>query len=162
MYFGEERGWIDGNDVTLPEDGVPPYTDEQAMAEAVASELIHTASEHRQGCGGLWHIINHTGGLIELSGLGYGELARSGFAAHRHHVQLWGALPNLEGELGPRVRAEHDPRTPEYWETETLRRNSGLLTHRIKTLYGFHTLIELIDDVATREMAEDNFLYLMA
>lgn len=163
QYFGKERGWLDGEEVSVAaDDDISPYTGEQMMAEVVAEELMHTASEHRQGCGGLWHIINHAAALAELSRLGYGDLAQRGFVAHRHHIRLWRALPNLEHELGPMERARHDPRTPEYWTTGTLRRDRALLTHRIKTLYGFSTLMRLVDDEAVRGMAEDRFLYLMA
>jgi hypothetical protein len=163
LYFGKERGWLEGDEVSLPaDDGFPPYTDEQTMAEAVVDVLIDTASEHRQGCGGLWHIINHAAALAELPRLGHADLAQRGFAAHRHHVRLWRALPNLEEELGPMRRAEHDPRTPEFWATGTLKRDSALLTHRIKTLYGFFTLTRLVDDPAKRKMAEERFLYLVA
>lgn len=162
LYFGEEHGWVRGDEVPPSADDMPLYEDEQAMVQAVAGQLIDTSSERRQGVGGLWHIINHTAALIDLSRLGYGDLARRGYAAHQHHLELWGALPNLADELGPMVRAEHDPRTPEYWTTEPLRRDRALLTHRIKTLYGFHVLAGLIDDEARREAAEQAFLYLMA
>ncbi len=39
---------------------------------------------------------------------------------------------------------------------------SARLTHRIKTLYGFHTLLRLVEDSAKRSKAEKSFLYLMA
>ena len=163
QYFGKERGWVAGDEVSLPADNnPPPYADERAMAEVVVGELIRTASEHRQGCGGLWHIINHAAALTELSRLGYSDLAREGFAAHRHHVRLWQALPNLEDELGVLRPAEHDPRTPEYWTTGELKRDSARLTHRIKTLYGFFTLLRFVEDCGKRREAEERFLYLMA
>ncbi len=163
QYFGKERGWLDGDQVSLgADDDFPPYTDEQTMAEVVVDELIGTASEHRQGCGGLWHIINHAAALTELSGLGYGGLAQRGFAAHRRHVRLWRVLPDLEHELGPMVRARHDPRTAAFWTTGSLKRDSARLTHRIKTLYGFHTLIRLVHDKTRRQTAQEEFLYLMA
>jgi len=162
LYFGEERGWIGGDEVPPPDGDTPLYADEQAMVDAVADELIDTASENRRGCGGLWHIVNHAAALVELSRLGYGALARRGYAAHQHHLQLWGVLPDLTAELGPMVCAEHDPRTPEYWATGELRRDSALLTHRIKTLYGFHTLTGLVDSATKRERAEGALLYLMA
>jgi hypothetical protein len=163
QYFGKERGWLDGDKVPLvADDDLPPYPVDQMMAEVVIDELIRTASEHRQGCGGLWHIINHAAALTELSRLGYGDLAQRGSPAHRHHIRLWRALPNLEHELGPMKRARYDPRTPEFWTTETLKRDSARLTHRIKTLYGFFTLIGLVDDEAERKTAEERFLYLMA
>ena len=163
QYYGKERGWTPGEQVDLPADeSFPPYADERAMAAAVVDELIRTAAEHRQGCGGLWHIINHAAGLTELSRLGYSDLAGQGFAAHRNHIRLWRTLPNLEDELGALRPAEHDPRTSEYWATTTLKRDSARLTHRVKTLYGFFTLTRLIDDTAKRTLAEERFLYLMA
>ena len=132
------------------------------MAEVVVDELIRSASVRRQGFGGLFHVINHAAGLIELSQFGYKDLARKGLAAHRHHVRLWRSLPDVEEELGPVKPAEHDPRTPDYWTTGTLKRDSARLTHRIKTLYGFFTLLRLVEDPAKREKAEESFLYLMA
>lgn len=163
QYYGKERGWINGDEVQLPiDDGLPPYADEQEMVDVVIDELIHTASEHRQGCGGLWHVISHAAALTELSRLGYEDLARSGLEAQGHHVRLWRVLPNLEEELGAMKRAEHDPRTPEFWATGTLKRDSARLTHRIKTLFGFSTLIRFVDDDVKRKQAEESFLYLMA
>ncbi len=162
-YYGKGRGWIAGDKVALPSDhGFPPYKDHQAMAEVVIDELIRSASVRRQGFGGLFHIINHAAGLIELSLFGYGDLARRGLAAHRHHVRLWRSLPDVEEELGPLKRAEHDPRTPEYWSRDAPSQWSARLTHRIKTLYGFFTLLQFIKQSAARKKAEEQFLYLMA
>lgn len=162
-YYGKERGWIMGDAVQLPQDDTfPPYEDEQAMAEVVFDELIRSAPVHRQGFGGLWHIINHAAGLVELSLYGHKKLARSGLAAHRHHVRLFRSLPDVGDELGPVKRADHDPRTLKFWTTGTLKRDEARLTHRIKTLYGFFTLARLIEDPAKRRQAEESFLYLMA
>jgi hypothetical protein len=162
-YYGKERGWIVGDRVSLmPDDDFPPYESVQSMVDVVVDELIRSASLRRQGFGGLFHVINHAAGLIELAHFGYRNLARKGLAAHRNHVRLWRSLPDVEEELGPVKRAAHDPRTPEYWTTGTLKRDSARLTHRIKTLYGFFTLLDLVEDRARREKAEESFLYLMA
>lgn len=161
-YYGNQRGWIVGDEVSLPaNDGLLPYESVPSMAERVVDELIRSASVRRLGFGGLYHIINHAAGLAELPRFGYPDLARKGFTAHRHHVRLWRSLPDVEEELGAVKRAKHDPRTAEYWTTETLRRDSALLTHRIKTLYGFFTLVRFIEDSTTRKKAEEGFLYLM-
>ena len=163
-YYGAERGWIAGEEVTLGDDtDFPPYEDQQAMAEVVVDELIRSAALRRQGFGGLFHIINHAVALTELSRFGYGDLARRALAAHHHHVRLWRSLPDVEDELGPLKFAEHDPRTPEYWRSNAPSSQwSAHLTHRIKTLYGFFTLLRFIDAPAKREEAEKQFLYLMA
>ena len=152
-----------GDQVLLqPVDLPPPYTNEIELAETVIDELIQGASLPRRGFGGLEHVINHAAALVELSRHGYKDLARSGLPAHWEHVRLRRSLPSIEAEATPVERAAHDPRTPEYWAISTLRRDSGRLTHRIKTLYGFITLMRLIEDEAKREEAEQQFLYLMA
>jgi len=132
------------------------------MTHAVLQQLVQTAREHRQGCGGLHHVINHAAALLDLWRLGHETLACAGFAAHRHHVRVWRSLPNLEDELGKMTATDHDPLTPAYWTTGSLRRNSALLTHRVKTLYGFHTLLRGAGDTDLCQAAQREFLYLMA
>jgi hypothetical protein len=162
-YYGRQRGWIVGNQVRLPaDDRFPLYTSQQAMAEVVIEELIRSASMRRQGFGGLFHIINHATGLTELSRFGYRDLAQRGLAAHHHHVRLWRSLPDVEDELGALQQAEHDPRTPAYWSRTSSVQWSAWLTHRIKTLYGFFSLVRFVEDSARRRKAEQSFLYLMA
>jgi hypothetical protein len=162
-YYGRELGWIEGDQVRLePADLPPPYTNETELAETVIDELIQGAALPRRGFGGLEHVINHAAALVELSRYGYKDLARSGLPAHWQHMRLRRSLPSIEAEVAPVERAAHDPRTPEYWAIGTLRRDSGRLTHRIKTLYGFITLMRLIEDEAKRKEAEEQFLYLMA
>jgi hypothetical protein len=149
--------------VKLPdENDFPPYADEQAMIETTIDELIQSASTRRQGFGGLHHLINHAAGLVELSLLGYKELARKGLAAHHHHVRLLRWLPDLEEQLGPVAKARHDPRTASYWMQKNLRRDTAMLTHRVKTLYGFFTLARFVANEEKHKKAEEKFLYLMA
>jgi hypothetical protein len=162
-YYGKKRGWIGGDKVTLADDtDFPLYNDQQAMAEVVIDELIRSAAVRRRGFGSLFHIINHAVALTELSRFGYEDLARRGLAAHHHHVRLWRSLPNVEDELGPLKFAEHDPRTPDYWNGNDSSQWSAHLTHRIKTLYGFFTLLRFIEPPEKRKEAEKKFLYLMA
>jgi len=162
-YYGAERGWVVGDNVSLPaDDAFPAYQTQQVMANAVIDELIQSASVRKQGFGGLFHIINHATALTELSRFGYEELANKGLAAHHYHMRLWRSLPNLENELGVLKQAAHDPRTPAYWAVDEESQWSARLTHRIKTLYGFFTLLRFVEDEAKRKRAETQFLYLMA
>lgn len=161
-YYGKETGWLSGENVTLdPADDFPPYEDEDEMAELLVDELIQFAGVRKQGFGGLFHLINHAAALTELARFGYRGLARQGLAAHHRHLRLWRSLPDVEAELGALVRAKHDPRDPAYWKEQTSGQWSGHLTHRIKTLYGFHTLLRAVDDDAKRAKAGEAFLYLM-
>ncbi len=160
-YYGKEEGWHVGKASLSQDDDFPPYKDVQEMVNTVIDELIDTASVRRQGFGGLWHIINHAAGIVELSLFGYKDLAHRALPAHRHHVRLWRSLPDVEAELGAVKKASHDPRLPEYW-TGTLKRDEARLTHRIKTLYGFYTLLRFVKNEEKRKLAQDGLLYLMA
>jgi hypothetical protein len=162
-YFGQEKGWIEGENVPLARDaGFPPYRSLKEMTDIVIDQLISSAGVRRQGFGGLFHIINHAQALTELSRWGYPELAQRGLAAHHQHVRLWRSLPDVEAELGALRQAEHDPRTPEYWRNTGSSQWSAHLSHRIKTLYGFFSLLRWIQSPAKRQEAEKKFLYLMA
>ncbi len=164
-YYGKKKGWINGDKVALTADNdFPPYSSEETMAEVVVDHLITSAAKHRQGFGGFFHIINHANALTELSALGYKQLARQGLAGHHHHLRLYLSLPDLSAELGTLEKANHDPRTPEYWNPERIKSDqwSAWLTHRIKTLYGFFNLLEQINDPSKKKAAEQQFLYLMA
>ena len=164
-YFGKERGWIMGNKVTLPnKDGTASHQSIEEMNETVLDLLIETGSQHRRGFGGLFHIINHAAALLQLAQLGFDHLAEQGLRAHYHHVQLWRSLPVLDEELGLLKKASSDPRRPKYWDGSYANSTqwSGWLTHRIKTLHGFYSLTETIQDKSKIQAAEKAFRYLMA
>ena len=161
-YYGQQRGRIDGREVLLPTDNaVPAYADLRAMANVVMDEVIEHASEHRQGFGGLWHVINHAAALAELARHGYPELATRGLAAHHQHIQLWKTLPDVSEELGPETPTEHDPRSAAFWQAEDIRRDRARLDHRIKTLYGFDALVDLVEDEQRRKQANCGLRFLM-
>jgi len=71
------------------------------------------------------------------------------------------SLLDVESELRAVKKADHGPRTAEYWMND-FKRGEARLTHRAKTLYRFLTLPELIDDAAKRKEAEDRLRFLMA
>ncbi|MCA9149271.1 MAG: hypothetical protein KDA92_08240 [Planctomycetales bacterium] len=160
-YYGKARGWQDGDKVELPaDDGFPVYRNLQELADTTIAELIATASMRRRGFGGLWHVINHAAAIVELDRLGYQDLAARSLPAHHHHIRLWRSLPDVSDEFDQPVKSEHDPLEPVYWQGQ-LERDQAKLTHRIKTLYGFNTLSQLIADDATLMQAKDALLYLM-
>ena len=162
-YWGKEKGWIIGDKVKLAVDSVfPRYDSFHAMANVVVDDLIQKGSEYRRGFGGMVHVTNHAAAITELSAYGFKELAQKGLPAHHHHVRLWRSLPDLSDELGVLKRVKHDPRTPKYWSDNSESQASAHLTHRIKTLYGFFTLLRFIEDTAKRKKAEEHYLYMMA
>lgn len=162
-YYGKERGWLSGKAAPLGDAAATPeYGSLDAMAEAVVGELIARAPQHRRGFGGLFHLINHAAALVELDQCDYPELARKGLAAHRTHLRLYRALPDLEEELGKLAMTADDPFDPDYWKRTESKQWGAWLTHRIKTLYGFHTLLRLVEDKGKRAKALQQFGYLLA
>ncbi len=161
-YFGLDRGWIIGDPPSLPPDDLPAYTNQQDMATAVIDAMIRLASTRRRGYGSLFHIINHATAITELSRFGYNDLAQRGLKTHHYHLRLWRALPDVSDELGALVPAEYDPRSADYWRQGGKSQWSAHLTHRVKTLYGFFSLLRFIDDPTKRTQAENSFRYLMA
>ena len=162
-YYGKQKGWIIGDKVKLTEkENFPAYKSFHSMANVVVDDLIQKVAQRRRGFGGMVHVINHAAALVELSQYGFQELAKKGLAAHHQHVQLWRSLPDLSKELGKVRKSKHDPRTPNYWEVNAKSQASANLTHRIKLLYGFFTLLKYIEDPKKRQKAEEQFLYLMA
>lgn len=162
-YYGKSAGWKIGPDAPLsPEESTPPYQSLRDMAEVTIDELIATASRRRQGFGGLFHLINHAAALTEIDRFGYGELAGKGLAAHRQHLRYLRALPDLTAELGELKHTTGDPMKPEYWSRTESVQWGAWLTHRIKTLYGFHTLLRFIEDEQKRRRAREQFGYLLA
>ena len=161
-YYGKQKGRINGRQVVLPDDdSFPPYEDFQSMASAVLDELIRHASQRRSGFGGLAHVINHAAALVELALRGYREIALEGLAAHHRHMRLLKSLPDVTDELGAETPTRHDPRSAPFWQSDDVRYDRARLTHRVKTLYGFDALVELVENQATRRQGNDKLRYLM-
>jgi len=145
-----------GNKVTLPEEdeGFPPYENMTSMADAVLDEIINKDPKvRRKGYGGLVHVTNHAAAITDLADYGYPELVDEALKSHHRHMRLWRDLPNLANELGLKPTSQHDPHTAAYWTSGKVRYDSALLTHRVKTMFGFDELVEVLDDEPKRKLA---------
>jgi hypothetical protein len=163
-YYGKAKGRIKGNKVTLPDgdDGTPHYTDVKGMVDAILDEIIrHDPKVHVQGYGGLIHVNNHAAAITDLAQYGYPELVPAAIASHHQHLRLWRNLPNVADEFGPEPYSEFSPHTAAYWTSDKLPYDRALLTHRVKTMFGFDQLVEAIDDAAKEKQAYDKLRYLM-
>ena len=162
-YYGKEKGRIYGNKITLPEEeGTPPYTDMEGMASAVLDEIIkQDPNIHRQGYGSLVHVNNHAAAITDLAQYGYGELVPRAIESHRQHLRLWRNLPNLADELGPVKVSKFGPHTAAYWTSGNVPYDRALLTHRVKTMYGFDELAEVIEDESKEKRAYDKLRFMM-
>lgn len=161
-YYGKEKGRINGRKIELPsDDGISPFPDLQTMANTVLDDLIRHAAQRREGFGGLWHVINHAAALAELARHGYRELAIRGLPAFHEHYRLFRTVPDISAEKGAETPTEDGPLTPNFWHPEKIRRERAHLTHRIKTLYGFNELAELVESKTRRDQGADKLRYLM-
>ena len=142
--------------------GTPPYTDVKGMVEAVLDEIINQDPKiHRQGYGGLIHVNNHAAAITDLAQYGYPELVPAAIASHHQHLRLWRNLPNVADEFGPEPFSEFSPYTSAYWTSGKVPYDRALLTHRVKTMFGFDELAEAIDDEPKEKRAYDKLRYMM-
>lgn len=161
-YYGPARGRVDGRNITLrDDDGVPPLIDLTVAATTIIDEVMQRPAEKHEGFGGPWHLINHTAALSELSRYGFDDLAVAGLPALREHVRLYKTLPDISAEKGPETPTADSPFTADFWTPEKIRRGRAHLTHRVKTLYGYEAICDLITDEGDRLQADDRLRYLM-
>tara|TARA_R110002096_G_scaffold203718_15_gene389101 strand:- start:4532 stop:6211 length:1680 start_codon:yes stop_codon:yes gene_type:complete len=162
-YYGKERGRITGNKIQLPEEtSVPPYKTLAAMGDAVIAEILaQDPNVHRQGYGSLVHLINHAGAIVDRANFGYPELVPQALASHHTHLRLWQELPNLVDELGPVPVSQHTPDSAAYWTSGTIPYDRALLTHCVKTMFGFEELAEVVDNDSERKAAYEKLRYMM-
>lgn len=162
-YYGKERGRIRGDKITLSEDaGTPEYDDTEGMAKAVFEELLNLKPEiNRIGYGGLVHVINHAAAIADLVDYGYGELVPQAIRSHRHHLCLWRNLPNVAEETGPLQLSKHTPHMAAYWTSGNIPYDRALLTHRVKTMFGFDELAAAVDQHAKEKEAYEKMRYMM-
>lgn len=162
-YYGKERGRISGNNIRLPEESpIPPYQTLEGMADAVIAEILaQDPNVHRQGYGSLVHLINHAGAIIDLANYGYAKLVPPALTSHHTHLRLWQHLPNLVDELGPVPVSQHTPDSVAYWTSGTIPYDRALLTHRVKTMFGFEGMAEVVEDDTKRQSAYEKLRFLM-
>lgn len=162
-YYGKERGRLSGNKIELFEDdGTPPYTDIEGMVIAVLDEVIDQTPEiHRTGYGSLVHIINHAAAIADLADYGYPDLVPRAVNSHRDHLRLWRGLPNVADEKGPVPVSKFTPHTAAYWTSGSIPYDRALLTHRVKTMFGFDELAAAIDEEAKEKAAYKKLCFMI-
>ena len=67
----------------------------------------------------------------------------------------------MADEFGPAPYSEFNPYTAAYWTSDKLPYDRALLTHRVKTMFGFDELVEAIDDAVKEKQAYDKLRYMM-
>lgn len=167
-YYGKTKGRIRGDKISLHDENArkgtrtPTYTDVEGMVDAVIDEIINQDPNiHQQGYGGLVHVNNHAAAIADLAQYGYPELMAAAIASHRQHLRLWQNLPNVADEFGPSPYSEFNPYTSAYWTSGKVPYDRALLTHRVKTMFGFDGLTQAIDDERKEQQAYAKLRYMM-
>ena len=162
-YYGKQKGRIHGHKIKLPDnDATPLYDDITGMVLTVLDETIQlNPAVHRVGYGSLVHIINHAAAICDLADYGYGELIPRAVGSHRHHLRLWRNLPDVSDEEGPLQVSKFTPHLAEYWTSGNIPYDRALLTHRVKTMFGFDELAAAVDQKAKVKAAYDRLRYMM-
>ena len=86
---------------------------------------------------------------------------RQAVESHRQHLRLWRNLPNIADEQGPMQVSKYTPHTPEYWTSGEVPTDRALLTHRVKTMFGFDQLVDSVDKQSKEKAAYDKLRYMM-
>jgi hypothetical protein len=132
------------------------------MATAVLQEVLALAPEiHRVGYGGIVHIINHAGAIVDLAEYGYEDLVPRAIQSHRQHLRLYRNLPNVAEEKGPLKLSEYTPDSAAYWTSGNIPYDRALLTHRVKTMFGFDELASAVAREQEEKAAYDKLRYIM-
>ncbi len=145
---GPFYGWEDISKVTVKaNDNIPIYTDEQIMIDFVFEEFAKFPKIYKgrhQGVVG--HLLTHAHALIELSRMGYPQLAAKGHNAHRLYIKLARNLPDAGELLLKEHQKPSNPLELEYWERDLEGELSWLFGHAFKFPYGFYSLIKNVDN----------------
>jgi hypothetical protein len=130
---------------------LPPYrAAEDIAAITLQATLRPWGDVSRVGASGVIHWITHADAVVTLEDLGYGDLARRGYAAQRLHINQ--AVTGGEGREPERSAV--DWLGSEYWESDTPRKLFGdtwLAGHAFKLPYSLFRMLRRVDDRKLRD-----------
>lgn len=132
-------------------DGVPGIAEEGALVEFIFREFLHSVALYAgYGQGWTGHLLTVGHAVLELSRLGYPELALAAHRAYRMYIRTI--------RRGPRDTDRHIPDHPattltpldhRYWERRKSVRSG--LGHAFKYPWSFYSLLARLEDSTLRE-----------
>jgi hypothetical protein len=143
------------------DDGVPGIADEGALIEFIFNEYLRSVSLYAgYGQGWAGHLLTIGHAVIELSRLGYPDLAARAHNAYRMYIKTM--------RFGPKETDPHIPDHPastltpldcDYWKQRKSVRSG--LGHAFKYSYSFYNLFSKLRDPILRErcMAESHKIF---
>lgn len=143
------------------DDGVPEVTDEDALIGFIFNEYLHSVSLYAgYGQGWAGHLLTIGHAVIELSRLGYPDLAACAHNAYRMYIETM--------RRGPKATDRHIPDHPvspltpldaDYWKRRKSLRSG--LGHAFKYAYSFYNLFSKLRDPILRDrcLAESHKIF---
>ena len=133
------------------DDGVPGIDDEGALIEFIFSEYLGTVSRYAgYGQGWAGHLLTIGHAVIELSRLGYPQLAAPARNAYRMYIRTMRRGPNeTDRRIPDHPRSSLTPLDRDYWaQGKPVRPGLG---HAFKYPYSFYNLFSGLDDPALKQ-----------
>ena len=143
------------------DDGVPEIADESALIEFIFSEFLRSVSLYAgYGQGWTGHLLTMGHAIIELSRLGYPDLAARGHNAYRMYIKTIRQGPaETDRHIPDHSASALTPLDYEYWkQRKTVRSGLG---HAFKYACSFYNLLAQLRDPLLREhcLAESHKIF---
>lgn len=143
------NGPLDREDAPVPSAAESaPYDRVEDVAATVFRDIDALDFETLEAWSiGVGHVLTHGHGLLELDRLGYGELARTGFDAHRAHA--YSARTNRSRtQRVDKVIHGRDPISAKFWTGDVRTDRDWEFGHTFKYTYSLHRSREWVADEA--------------
>jgi hypothetical protein len=139
--------FITTQNVDLEEDdGIPGIADESALIEFIFSEYLRTVTRYAgYGQGWAGHLLTIGHAVIELSRLGYPQLAAQAHAAYRMYIRTIRRGPEkTDRRIPEHPPASLTPLNQDYWKHKQQIRPG--LGHAFKYAWSFYSLLRGLND----------------
>jgi len=140
------------------DDEIPGLGDERQLIEFIFQEYLRSIVQYAgYGQGWAGHLLTFGHAVIELSRLGYTELASGAHEAYRMYIRTMRRGPSETSRRIPdHPSSQRSPLQYEYWEQRTSVRSG--LGHAFKYAYSFYNLLGHLDDseLKQRSLAESH------
>ena len=138
--------------VSLEEnDGVPGIADEGALIEFIFREYLRSVSLYAgYGQGWTGHLLTIGHAVIELSRLGYPDLAARAHTTYRMYIKTMRQGPaETDRRIPDHPASALTPLDNDYWEQKKSIRSG--LGHAFKYAYSFYNLLAKLNDPVLRD-----------
>lgn len=158
---------IDCTDISIDDrqdTDIPRYIDHYTLAKFTFDEFLKFKRVYEYTWGQSGHLVTHAQALVELSRLGYSDLARKGYDAHRLHAKMLRRLHDYATDKFQLVRAvKSSPTSASYWEENAgaMEQDTWAFGHYFKYAYHFFDLLNFVDEPLKLKVL-DQMAYIMS